>query len=183
MLTQSVMVPSFSSSPLPLLHIHSFSNFMLTLCPAPDTLVGPRHHSSDCATIDLSPNPFFPLYVHRHLQISGLYLHHNNFQNFFLLASSDLPSQFPPILLTLSIPSILHYWILNSVYDDGLGVQCLGHWLRAWQIYILFYRFIHIYCILAVSPNFPPNTPKYPIYHIIYLIRNLQKVYRAHLKV
>ena len=43
--------------------------------------------------------------------------------------------------------------------------------------------FIHIHCIIAACQNFLPKASKHSIYHIIYIIRNLQKVHSAYLKV
>ena len=43
--------------------------------------------------------------------------------------------------------------------------------------------FVHIHCIIAACQNFLPKASKHSIYHIIYIIRNLQKVHSAYLKV
>ena len=43
--------------------------------------------------------------------------------------------------------------------------------------------FVHIHCIIAACQNFLPKASKHSVYHIIYIIRNLQKVHSAYLKV
>lgn len=65
--------------------------------------------------------------------------------------------------------------------------NCLAQHHTPWRtqwIYILFYRFLYPYTLYyCCSQNFLPKASKHSIYHIIYIIRNLQKVHSAYLKV
>lgn len=79
--------------------------------------------------------------------------------------------------------SLIHWMTLSRLNDAPNGHSTTHH--EGFNEYIFYFIdfFIHIHCIIATCQHFLPKASKYSIYHIIYIIRNLQKVPSAYLKV
>ena len=141
---------------------------------------------------------FYYLY-HNNFQKSSCFLlpiHHPNSLSFFLPSLNPAPFTTEECLwlwvldLVLgftykpAINSLIHWMTLSRLNE---AQNCLAQHHTPWRtqwIYILFYRFLYPYTLYyCCSQNFLPKASKHSIYHIIYIIRNLQKVHSAYLKV
>ena len=78
--------------------------------------------------------------------------------------------------------SLIHWMTLSRLNDAPNGHSTTHH--EGFNEYIFYFIdfFIHIHCIIATCQHFLPKASKHSIYHIIYIIRNLQKVHSAYLK-